>query len=161
MNFTSSMHSPPLDYPTVTTHPQPQHNVTAGSTVSFSVEAEQATNYHWHFKGDALSSNAAKYEGVRASTLSIFDVEASDVGHYSCLVGNNILSVISETAQLTLILCKCVCGGNIGYGSPLWIHHYMQEVGHINAKGSLGSKNPPRPWILIIDNCIITALHNC
>ena len=90
----------------VTQHPLPQLNVDPGSNASFSLEADGSSNYHWQFNDAPLSNNPLKYVGSRHRTLTILGVEKSDEGLYSCIVGNRILSVLTDKARLTL--CKCV-----------------------------------------------------
>ena len=84
------------------THPQPQLNVDPGSNVSFSVVGEGSSVYHWYHNGAGIPDGVSRYVGSRESTMTILNVTQADEGLYSCVVGNNILSVLSDSAQLTL-----------------------------------------------------------
>ena len=86
---------------------QPQHqlNVDPGSNVSFSVVGNRSTAYYWYLNRTIIFQNPLKYVGIRHSILTILNVSSSDVGLYSCIVANRILSVFSDSAELSL--CKC------------------------------------------------------
>jgi hypothetical protein len=62
-------------------------NVTAAGTGPFT--------YQWRFRSGAIS-------GATASTLSLANVQLSDAGEYSVVVGNNVDSVISSPATLVV-----------------------------------------------------------
>lgn len=94
--------SPPLDYPEVVEHPRSLINVDPGSTVSFSVRALRSLSYQWQHNHSTINPNPSKYAGLRSDTLTVLNVNTMDAGLYSCVVGSRVVSVLSNTAQLTL-----------------------------------------------------------
>lgn len=74
-----------------------------GSDVTFSLIAMLGTAYQWKLNGTNLSDND-KYDGSKRSVLTVRNVQESDEGDYQCVVGNRLVSIISERARLTV--CK-------------------------------------------------------
>lgn len=93
-------------------HPQSQLNVDPGSNVSFSVTGDGSSAYHWYHNGVGIPDVLSKYVGTRHSTLTVLNVSQSDEGEYSSVVGNSFLSVLSDSAQLTVCKCRGHCRGH-------------------------------------------------
>ena len=89
--------------PRVTRQPQHIFNIDPGSTVSLFVVAVSVGVYQWQVN-DTNIQDSSKYEGTRTSTLMIHNIEENDEGFYSCIVGNEYLSVRSDRAAVTV--CK-------------------------------------------------------
>jgi hypothetical protein len=79
----------------ITAPPQSQF-VVAGSNVMFSVAASGSTpfSYLWQFNGTNLAS-------ATASSLTVSDVQADNIGQYSVVV-SNLVSAASSSATLSL-----------------------------------------------------------
>ena len=89
--------------PRVTHQPRHIFNVDPGSTVSLSVAAINIGVYQWQVN-NVSTNEGSKYKGTRTSTLMIHNIEENDEGFYSCIVGNEYLSVRSARAAVTV--CK-------------------------------------------------------
>lgn len=79
--------------PVITTQPT-SATVTAGGTVSFSVVASDGT-YQWQLNGTNIG-------GATSATYSISSVTTSQAGTYRVVVTNNVGSVTSSDATLTV-----------------------------------------------------------
>ena len=105
-----------IAYPVIVGHPKDALQVDPGSDVTFSVVARLSTGYLWKLNGTNLV-DGVKYVGSRRSSLTVRDVQESDEGEYTCVVGNQLVSVTSGRARLTLcklpfllyLDCVCVC----------------------------------------------------
>jgi hypothetical protein len=88
--------------PVIVTPPAPQV-VVAGGTANFSVAAVGAPvlAYQWLFNGNALA-------GATATTLTLREVQAAQVGDYSVRVSNLLGSVTSAAAALTLATAPAI-----------------------------------------------------
>jgi alpha-tubulin suppressor-like RCC1 family protein len=80
--------------PTILQQPQ-SRTVPAGSSATFSVEAENATGYQW-FKNGAPIPNATN------NFYAIPSAQAPDAGTYFVIVSNSFASVTSAAATLTV-----------------------------------------------------------
>ena len=81
---------------TIVTNPAPQ-TVNQGGTVTFTVSATGSDlNYQWKLNGIDLS-------GATNSAYIDSDVQPADAGNYSVVVSNNVASVESDPALLTVI----------------------------------------------------------
>jgi len=68
---------------------------TEGSSVIFLIEAVDAKSYQWRKDGEVL-------EDKNGSTLTLNQIRITDAGRYDCLVSNDVGTVISEKATLTI-----------------------------------------------------------
>ncbi|MEI8288547.1 MAG: FG-GAP-like repeat-containing protein [Verrucomicrobiota bacterium] len=84
--------------PVITTQPQSRTNV-MGTTATFVVAASGTApfSYQWSFNGTNLAS-------ATNATLTLTNVQSSQAGVYSALVGNRVGSSNSMTATLTIAL---------------------------------------------------------
>jgi len=84
--------------PTITTQPQPQV-ITEGQNVSFTVSATSRTpiTYQWRF-------NDSNIPRATNSTYNLTNVLMANAGEYTVEVGNDVASVISDIALLTVHL---------------------------------------------------------
>ncbi len=82
--------------PVITTQPASQ-TVTTGNSVQFSVTAGgvPAPTYQWYFNGGAFS-------GATDSTLSFPNARSTDAGDYTVVITNDLGSVTSAKATLTI-----------------------------------------------------------
>lgn len=71
--------------------------------MSLSIVAVNVGVYQWQVN-DTDTDESSKYKGTTTSTLTIHNIEENDEGFYSCIVGNEYLSVISTRAAVTV--CK-------------------------------------------------------
>jgi hypothetical protein len=69
--------------------------VVAGSTVTFTVDALNATQYQWRKNGVAIP-------GATAATLVVSNVQEVDVAAYSVLVSNSVDDVLSPSVNISL-----------------------------------------------------------
>jgi N-acetylmuramoyl-L-alanine amidase len=88
--------------PTITAQPQ-NRTVNPGATVQFSVTATGPAplSYQWRKNGGNLS-NGGKISGATSTTLTITNVQQTDVGNYSVRVSNTNGAVTSADAVLTV-----------------------------------------------------------
>ena len=88
--------------PQISTQPQSQP-ISAGATVSFSVQAQGSAplGYHWYRNGLPLTDDT-RISGSANSTLSIAGVLSSDAGTYTARISNSAGSVSSAGAMLTV-----------------------------------------------------------
>jgi sugar lactone lactonase YvrE len=82
--------------PTITTQPA-NSTATAGASVQFAVVAAgtPSPSYQWQFNGAAIA-------GATSNTLTISTVRTADAGDYSVVVTNDLGSVTSNKATLTV-----------------------------------------------------------
>lgn len=59
--------------------------------------------YQWQVN-DSDVGESSKYMGTRTSTLTIHHILEQDEGFYSCIVGNEFLTIVSNGAAVTV--CK-------------------------------------------------------
>ena len=79
---------------TGTTLDWPREVAIAGEDVEFSVIATTSPEnvsvpYQWMLNGASLPLNHTKYQGTQSSTLTIFNVQDSDQGNYTCSVAHS------------------------------------------------------------------------
>jgi len=99
--------------PAITAQPQNQQ-VCAGNSVTFSVNATQATGYQWN-------RNGVDIPGANGSSYTINSVTAANAGNYGVTVSGACFNVNSGAATLTVIpapgistqpISRTVCTGN-------------------------------------------------
>ncbi len=105
--------------PVITTQPA-SAIVTAGNTLSFSVVATGADSYQWQFNGTNIG-------GATSATYSISNVILSQAGAYRVTVTNNVGSVTSDNATLTVNtptppVTPPSSGGGGGGAPSLWFY---------------------------------------
>ena len=94
-----------VDPPNVIQHPNDQQ-IPTEAEAKFSIKAKgDHLKYHWQ-KNDHNVCNDSRHKGAATDTLTICQVNKSDVGHYKCVVKNEVNKdgEVSEEAQLTV--CK-------------------------------------------------------
>ncbi len=98
--------------PTITTRPS-NEVVAAGSTAVFSVTATGLAplSYQWQFNGNNIS-------GATSTSLSITNVQATNVGAYTVIV-SNVICWDSATAMLGLIWDNRLLSGSDQFGAGL------------------------------------------
>ena len=89
--------------PAITTQPM-SVAITAGSPASFSITATGSgtLSYQWFFT-PAGNSTPQSISGANSATYSIASAQAANAGDYVCVVTNNISSVTSNAAQLSIV----------------------------------------------------------
>jgi hypothetical protein len=106
--------TPPLPWSAPTIVNQPQSlTVDTGSTATFSVSAsgKPTPTYQWRFEGATLT-------GETSNTLVINDVQDVNTGSYDVVVTNDISSVTSNTATLSVYYYPPQPTGSIITNSP-------------------------------------------
>ena len=105
--------------PGITAQPQ-SLNVNVGSNVQFSVTATVTTpapTYQWY-------QNGQPFNGATESTLSFNNARTADAGDYTVVVTNELGSVTSDVAKLTITAAPTTSppssssGGGGGGGAP-------------------------------------------
>ncbi|HWL92734.1 MAG TPA: kelch repeat-containing protein, partial [Phycisphaerae bacterium] len=88
--------------PGIKDQPVPQ-SVSTGDQANFSVATtgQGTITYQWRRNGNALS-DADRFFGTSAATLTINSVTTEDAGEYDCQVGNDCGELLSETADLSV-----------------------------------------------------------
>jgi len=88
---------PPPTPPTIVSQPQSQ-TVNAGSDVTFNVGATGSPplSYRWRKNGVIIP-------GATSSNLTLLNVQSTNAGLYSVIVSNSAGSVLSQSAQLTVV----------------------------------------------------------
>lgn len=88
--------------PAITTPPQSQ-STAFGSNISFQVVATGSAplSYQWFFNSTPLADDA-RHNGATTTQLSISNLQISDAGDYTVVVGNLAGSITSVVATLTL-----------------------------------------------------------
>jgi hypothetical protein len=97
VNFPNTLQIGPVAVaPSITSEPQSQ-NITAGSSVTFTVGASGTAplSYQWYFDGSAIP-------GATGSSYSISSVQSGNAGTYACVVANGQGSVTSTSATLSV-----------------------------------------------------------
>lgn len=94
--------APDACLPVITEQPIGQV-ATAGSTVSFTVEASGVgtLSYRWQKNGSDLG-DGGHYSGCTTATLTISNIDTADAANYRCVVSASNGSVFSRQAQLTV-----------------------------------------------------------
>jgi hypothetical protein len=92
--------------PTITTQPTSQTVVTGG-TAGFTVAAAGGSlTYQWQFSANGSTfsnlANGGRVSGATTASLQVANVQASDAGHYRCLVSNPAGQAVSAIASLTV-----------------------------------------------------------
>jgi len=107
--------------PLITTQPE-RLDVMTGGTVGFSVivSSAPAPTYQWYINGQP-------FDGATKSTLSFTNARTSDAGNYTVVVTNELGSVTSDVAKLTVTAAttpsvpSSSSGGGGGGGAPsIW-----------------------------------------
>lgn len=83
--------------PSITTHPANQ-TVSEGQNAAFSVTAS-GTNLTYQWQKDGVN-----IQGATSATLTVYGVDAADVGSYRVVVTNSSGTVTSNAAQLQLLV---------------------------------------------------------
>ncbi|MEK7782159.1 MAG: immunoglobulin domain-containing protein, partial [Verrucomicrobiota bacterium] len=88
--------------PAITTPPQSQ-SAAFGSNISFQVVATGSAplSYQWFFNSTPLADDA-RHSGATTPQLSVSNLQVSDTGDYTVVVGNLAGSITSVVATLTL-----------------------------------------------------------
>ena len=71
----------------------------SNTNVSITCEADGASAYYWQRQHGSIPSRAI---GVNTSNLTIVNLQLEDAGYYRCVAINDIGSIESEYAKLTL-----------------------------------------------------------
>lgn len=110
--------------PAIITQPVAQE-VPTGGTATFTVTAtgQQPLSYQWQKNGTDLSDGPT-ISGATTPTLRILNCQSSDAGGYTCLVSNALGSVLSNTAQLDVVVMFIVESRAGGQN-----HDHYSEVG--------------------------------
>ncbi|MHC4442870.1 MAG: immunoglobulin domain-containing protein [Planctomycetota bacterium] len=97
----------PLPGPTITQQPQPQDRC-PGDTVVFTVAASGSGTLSYQWQKDQVNqvrvslTDGGRISGATSPTLTISNVEGSDVARYRCVVTDNDCSRASDDPALTL-----------------------------------------------------------
>ncbi len=85
-------------------HPVSQE-ISFTSNVTFSVTATgfEPLSYQWYFNGLPISTNNIRVSGTTNATLTITNLQFSDIGTYAVVVSNAFGSVLSSDASLMVI----------------------------------------------------------
>ena len=108
----------------INTHPV-SAVVIQGSTHTFSVIAPGATSYQW-------LRNGAVIAGATNSTLTLTNIQSSDVGGYSVVCSNSVGSVTSNVAQLTGIFTPVITSQPTSYVAMqpgVTVTYYVKATG--------------------------------
>ena len=90
-----------------------QMNVVPGTDVMFTVVATgNNLTYQWQRDGVNLT-DGARYSGTTTTTLTVMNVTEEDEGNFTCVVTDDMDSITSNAAELTVRKCvyvySCVC----------------------------------------------------
>ena len=109
----------------IVTHPSDHLEVTPGSSITFSVDAEGLRfNFQWlRTDGGSLPSDPQRVVGADTSSLTLYLVEVGDMGVYVCEVYNGAGRVRSEEAMLTVSKL-----GRWGVGGGGWVYGVVVYV---------------------------------
>lgn len=90
--------------PSILSHPESALGISLGSDVVFSVRTEGLhLTYQWQYAdGTPLSPEDARFEGRETNSLTIRNVQFSDVRAYVCVVSNGAGSRTTDEAELTI-----------------------------------------------------------
>lgn len=114
-NDVASLYDLEADIPVITQQPQSQI-LNLGDTANFSViaTANNPLSYQWVFNGNAVA-------GATNITLTIPNVQATNLGYYSVVVSNAVTGIASSNATLGLNYPPTIAtqpvGGNIAAGN--------------------------------------------
>src|SRR5262249_55269527 len=99
-----------VSLPTITSQPQ-NLALLAGANATFSVQATNANplTYQWSFNTTILL-------GATNSSYTRMNIQPSDAGLYSVVVANNLNSVTSSNAQLTVLSRPMLSAPSISNG---------------------------------------------
>ena len=87
----------------ITGQPSNRTDIPLGENTTFTVNATGGIiTYQWQYGGRNIADTADMYSGTTTSTLTVITVAASDEGAYTCVVSNEIGSVTSAQAFLTV-----------------------------------------------------------
>ena len=64
--------------------------------------------YQWQRNGEDLT-DGTKYSGTNTTTLTVMNVMEADEGNFTCVVTDDMDSITSNAAELTVRKCVCVC----------------------------------------------------
>ena len=95
-------------------------SVISGQNAVFTVTANGASplKYRWRKNGTPLV-NGGNITGATNAALTVSAVDASDAGQYSVIVSNNVGSVISSNATLTVLFAPVITAQPISQIVPL------------------------------------------
>jgi len=108
LNVVDNQYMGAAPYPAIASQPSdafPCLDATATFTVA--ATASGTPTYQWR-KGGVALVNGGRISGADSTTLSIANVEASDVGSYDCRVTNDFGTATSDPAMLTIGVCPIV-----------------------------------------------------
>ena len=92
----------PLSKPSITTQPA-DATANLNSTVTFTVEASRARSYQWYYRTSATGNWAkSTTTGATTKTLTVKAEKKRNGYQYRCVVKNNLGSVTSSAATLTV-----------------------------------------------------------
>lgn len=103
----------------ITSHPQSTSNC-LGASASFSVSANSGImtpTYRWR-KNSVPLSDSARISGSSSPTLTITGTESTDAATYDCIVSDDLISITSSPATLTLPSASITGLGNLCPGAP-------------------------------------------
>ena len=87
----------------ITTQPVSQENISAGTNISFSVEAEGVNlSYQWR-KDETNLTDGGNISGATTNELSINSVTIDDAGNYDCVVTGDYGVETSDIAVLSIL----------------------------------------------------------
>jgi alpha-tubulin suppressor-like RCC1 family protein len=94
--------------------------LTAGATATFNamVTGDPPLSYQWRFNGSPLG-DSLHIAGSATGTLTISNVQNSDMGNYSLTVTNPVGSAISTAAVLTVLTPPSITTQPVGRSTPL------------------------------------------
>ena len=94
----------------IITHPQDKL-IAVTSTVSLTCTSSLSSNVIFSWSHNGRFINGSSTTTGDTSILTITSVRHSDVGSYVCTVRSGSLSVMSNTATLTVYgkICVCIC----------------------------------------------------
>jgi len=89
--------------PYILAQPQSQTNF-LGDTVTFTVAGDGTgpLAFQWYFNGQRLMDNS-RISGSTATNLTLANLQASDAGNYTVVIGNLSGSVTSQVASVTIL----------------------------------------------------------
>ena len=92
----------------ISTHPVNRQNIAPGSTIMFTVVATGSNlTYQWQ-RDEVNLTDDARYSGTTTATLTVMSVMETDEGNFTCVVTDDVDSITSNAAELTVRKCVCV-----------------------------------------------------